>query len=85
MWLGDHDRLGQRCAQLATRVDAELGVDLAQVPFDRADAEEELGGDLLVRVAAGRWPRVSSLRLRTVSPVASSSRRLRSANASAPI
>ena len=70
--------------------------DLAQVPLHRAGADVELRADLGVRrpSAASRaicasWAvsssRASSVRLRTVSPVASSSRRARSANAYVPI
>src|SRR3954447_14436020 len=35
------------------RPDAQLRVDLRQVPLDRARRDEELGGDLLVRAALG--------------------------------
>src|SRR5215469_18932660 len=45
-----------RVAQLTARGDAELGEDLAQMPFHRADAEEQLGADLRVGVAFDREP-----------------------------
>ena len=88
--------LGERFQQLLARADPELGEHLAQVPLDGARAEEQLRADLGVRQAVARQPgdvlllgvsssRVSSRRLRTFSPVASSSWRARSANASAPI
>jgi hypothetical protein len=88
--------LCQRGLQFVAGADAELGEYLAQVPFDRARAEEQLGADLRVRQAvAGEpgdlllwdvsWPRVSAVRLRTLSPVAVSSRPARSANAAMPI
>ena len=63
----------------------------------RSRADEQLGADLRVGVPVARRAarsappeavsasRVSTVRLRTVSPVASSSRRARSANASAPM
>jgi hypothetical protein len=86
----------QRGVQFAARTDAELDKYLPQVPFDRARGQEQLGADLRVGAAVARqraicsscgvsWSRVSPLRLRTVSPVAVSSRRARSANASIPI
>jgi hypothetical protein len=34
--------VGQSCAELPAGADVELGEHLAQVPFDRAGAEEEL-------------------------------------------
>ena len=88
--------LGQRSAKLPARADPELGEHLAQVPLDRARAEEELGADLGIREPVAGEPgdllllrselsRVSALRLRIFSPVAISSRRARSANASIPI
>ena len=89
--------VGQRRAELPARADAELPEHLAQVPLDRARAEEELGADLGVRAARRRAScaicascgvrssSVSTVRLRTVSPVASSSRRARSAKTSMPI
>ena len=47
---------GQRSAQLAAGADAELGEDLAQVPFDGARAEEQLGADLRVGPAVPGQP-----------------------------
>ena len=81
----------------APGADAELGEHLAQVPLDRSGADEQLGGDLRIGQAVAGQPRdlrllgrellarLSTVRLRTVAPVASSSRRARSANASMPI
>jgi hypothetical protein len=42
----DAGRLRQGVAELAARVDAELGEDVAQVVLDRARAEEQPGADL---------------------------------------
>jgi hypothetical protein len=67
----------------------QLGEHIAQVPLDGARADEQLGADLGVGPPVAREPRdlrlltvsssrVSTLRVRTVSPVASSSRRARS-------
>ena len=53
---GDAD-VGQRRAELPAGADAELGEHLAQVPLDRARAEEQLGADLRVREPVGRQPR----------------------------
>ena len=86
----------QDALELAARGDVELGEDLAQVVLDRRRADEQPDADFRVRepsrasraICASRAvssSRVSSVRLRTVSPVASSSRPARSANASAPI
>ena len=86
---------GERPAELLAGADAELGEDLAQVVLDGARADEQLRADLRVRVPVGamraicaswgvRTSRVSAVRRGTVSPVAESSRRARSANASAP-
>mgnify|MGYP003693972001 CR=1 FL=1 len=67
------------------------------MPFDRARADEELRADLRVRQAVAGEPgdlsflcgrgrsRVSTFRLCTVAPVASSSRRVRSAKLFMPI
>jgi hypothetical protein len=66
------------------------------VVLDGARADEQLGADLRVRLPSlamraicaswgVRTSRVSSVRRGAVSPVASSSRRARSANPSAPI
>jgi hypothetical protein len=47
----------QRPAQLAARSDPELGEHVAQVPFDRAGGQKQLGADLgagLHRVLADR-------------------------------
>ena len=83
----------QRTAKLLPGADVELREHLAQVVLDGPRADEQLRADLRVgaaRRAASRAicascavssSRVSALRLRTVSPVASSSRRARSANA----
>jgi hypothetical protein len=87
---------GQDAVELAARGDAELGEDLVQVVLDGVGAEEQPGADLgfespsrASRAIWASWavssPLVSTVRLRTRSPVASSSRRARSANASAPI
>ena len=78
--------------ELAAEGDAELGEDLAQVVLDGVGADEQPGADLGVGQAVagqqrdlGPWA-VSSwlnataawmVRLRTVPPVASSSRRAR--------
>ena len=96
---GARDRLavlGKRRAKLPARADAELREHLVQMPFDGAGADEELRADLRVRRPsrarraicvswAVRSSRVSKLRLRTVAPVARSSRRARSAKPSMPI
>ena len=42
--------------QLAAGADAELGEDLAQVPFDRARGQEQLGADLGVGAAVAGQP-----------------------------
>jgi hypothetical protein len=48
---------GRQClAQLTARADAELDEYLAQVPFDGADGQEQLGGDLRVGAAADGVP-----------------------------
>jgi len=86
----------EHAVQLAPVGDPELGEDLVQVVLDRARADEEVRADLRVdspsrasratcASCAVRSSRVSSPRLRAVSPVASSSRRARAANASAPM
>jgi hypothetical protein len=82
--------------ELGTRGDVELGEDLARVALGGAGADVEAGADLKVgQPLAGSLGdlgpcsvsslRVSSLRLRAVSPVTPSSRRARSANACMPI
>src|SRR4029453_7268394 len=38
-----------RCPELSTRADSELHVDLAEMPFDGAGAQEELCSDLRIR------------------------------------
>ena len=88
---------GQDAAELAARVDAELGEDLVQVVLDGARADEQLGPDLGVRQAVAGQPGdlgfLSSQffipgggsALGAVSPAARSSRLARSANAAAPI
>ena len=48
--------LRQGGAQFAARGDAELGEDLAQVPFDRARAEVQLHADLRVGAAVASQP-----------------------------
>src|SRR6516165_10526003 len=48
---GDPTVLGQRRSELPARGDAELREHVAQVPFDRARADEQLGADLRVRQA----------------------------------
>ena len=92
-WHCSRRALGQRLAELSAGADVELGEHLAQVPLDGARADEELGrrspGSCTRRSASraicASWAvsssRVSAVCLRTVSPVASSSRRARSANA----
>ena len=92
------DRARQDVSQLTSRRDAELDEDLAEVPLDRPRAEEQPGPDSglespsLTRSAiccscGVSWSlaAASAVRFRTVSPVASSSRRARSAKASMPI
>src|SRR6185503_14280748 len=46
-------RTSDPAGELHPRLDAELGVDLRKVGLDGADADEELGRDLLVRPALG--------------------------------
>ena len=87
----------ERAVELGARADAELGEDLVQVVLDGARADEQPGADLRVGEAVAGEPRDLRLlggerrrgsrrvRLRAVSPVASSSRAARSANASMPI
>jgi hypothetical protein len=88
--------LAHRPAQFLPGRDAELGEHRAQVPLDGARTEEQLGADLRVcqpvagqagdvPLLRGKFSIVANTRLRTVSPVASSSWRPRSANAAAPI
>jgi len=48
-------RLRQRVVQFAAGADAEFAEELAQVPFDRAPGQEQLGADLRVG-AAESWP-----------------------------
>ena len=48
---------------LAARADAELGEDLAQVPFDGAGGQEQLGGDLRVGATVGGEPGRSPRRM----------------------
>ncbi len=80
--------VGQSPAELFPGADAELREYLAQVPLDGARADVQLGADLGVGVpitgepgdlasCAVSSPAVLIVRLRTVSPVASSSRRAR--------
>ena len=91
-----HIGLGQRLVQLDARVDAEFGEDLAKVVFDGPWADEQSRADLGVRQGfPGQFGDLGFLavsllvasteRLRAVSPVATSSRRARSANPSAPM
>src|SRR5689334_9107050 len=54
--LGVASGLGQRGVQFPPGADAELGEDLAQMPFDRARAEVELGADLRVGAAVTGQP-----------------------------
>jgi hypothetical protein len=81
--------------ELVAGADGELGEDLPQVVLDGAGAHEKLASDLGVgQAAAGQpgdlglpavsWAGRPVVRLRTRSPVASSSRLLRLANPSAP-
>ena len=48
---------GESCPKLPTRGNAELGEDLAQMPFDGARADEELRADLRIREAVACEPR----------------------------
>src|SRR3954447_2818043 len=50
-------RFRERAAELPTGVDVELAEDLAQVVFDGARADEQLGADLGVGVAVAGQPR----------------------------
>src|SRR5580692_1590660 len=57
---------GRQClAQLTARADAELGEYLAQVPFDGAGRQEQLGGDPSGRPRAPGSPRAWRARLST--------------------
>src|ERR1700739_119634 len=47
----------QGTAELASRFDAELGEDLAQVVLDRAHTDEQPGGNFRVRQAVPSNPR----------------------------
>src|SRR5690242_5658037 len=47
--LHDPSHACERPTELVARTDVELGVDLVQVPFDRARADEQLGTDFGVR------------------------------------
>ena len=82
--------------ELVARGDVELGEHLAQVVGDGVLADEQPRADVSVGEAVAGEPRdlsflggelvrVSTLRLRTRSPVASSSRSARPANASVPM
>src|SRR3954454_19045406 len=52
-WL--HGRgVRQRVVELTARADAQLGEDMAQVPLDRAGADEELRADLGIRAPIAR-------------------------------
>jgi hypothetical protein len=46
----------QRGVQVSAGADAELGEDLARVPFDRAGGHKQLGGDLEVGAAVAGQP-----------------------------
>jgi hypothetical protein len=46
----------ERPAQLAARSDPELGEHVAQVPFDSAGAEKQLGADLGIGLPVLRKP-----------------------------
>ena len=74
---GRQAAVGQRRAELPARADPELPEHLAQVPLDRARAEEQLGADLGVRVPVGRQPR-------DLAPPAGSARRASRRCACAP-
>jgi hypothetical protein len=54
--LGVLPKLRQRGVQFVAGPDAELGIYLAQVPFDRAGGQEQLGADLRVRQAVAGQP-----------------------------
>ena len=92
---GDPDGVGQSPAQLVARGDAELAEDVAQVVLDRPGAQEQARPDLRIGEAVARHagdlrlaascPAAAMAPLPGFSPVAASSRRARSANASAPI
>ena len=82
--------------ELVARADVEFGEHLVQVVLDGAAADEQPGADLGVGQPVAGEPRDLGLldrqlvagldaALAAVSPVAASSRRARSANASAPI
>ena len=82
----------QGVVEAHARADPELGEHIAQVPFDRPRADEELGGDLRIGVAVAREPGdVRLLRRELVARVVAalahllpggrSSRRARSAKA----
>jgi hypothetical protein len=86
----------QDAVELAAGADAKLGKDLAQVVLDSTRADEQPGADFGVGQAItgqpgdlgflrGQVDRGLTVRLPAVSPVATSSRRPRSANASVPI
>src|SRR6516225_8564408 len=53
---GERAVLGQRRSELPARGNAELGEHVAQVPLDRARADEQLGADLRVRQAVAGEP-----------------------------
>src|SRR6516164_1916608 len=53
---GEPAVLGQRRSELPARGDAELGEHVAQVPLDRARADEQLGADLWVQQAVPGEP-----------------------------
>src|SRR5690349_9816300 len=59
VWLGRQQHpldVGQNPAELFPGADAELGEHLAQVPLDRARANEQLGADLRVRMPVTSEP-----------------------------
>src|SRR5262252_9421420 len=53
---GEPTVLGQRRSELPARGNAELREHVAQVPFDRARTDEQLGADLRVRQAVADEP-----------------------------
>ena len=78
--------LGQRVAELAAGTDAQLAEHLAQVPFDRADAEKEFSADIGVAAPVPGQPgNVCFLRgelgaANTISTDSASSRRATNAS-----
>ena len=86
-WCGALSRVRARTVQSAARelrprLDAELRVDPREVRLDRPDADEQLRGDLLVRLARPRRARRPGARSRS-GPRSSSGRRCAPARPSA--